>query len=295
MHAANLPLSTIANFTACCRDALALELTDQPGTYRIVRATCKSKWCVGCAARRAARIRGTLATAMENRQIRLITLTLRHSNQPLKPQLKRLTKAFRRLRTLANWNNRVSGGAFFVELTRDPTGQSWHPHLHIIAQGLYYDHADLKRDWLRVTGDSSIVHITLVRDHRSIGSYVTKYLTKPIDSATYANDQDLAEAIAAFHAHRTIGTFGSWQKLKLLQPPPQQPAKLVGWIAELRVKAADGDQLARRLCQVYDEMPATALAVEVQLPPIVSGRIDELEDHGPWDYAEQPSVLLEEE
>lgn len=288
MHNANLRSTTIANYFRCRKDALAIELTERPGCYRIVRATCKSKWCTRCSGARAARIRDALEPIMAHRQIRLITLTLRNQRDDLAGQLDRLLRCFKRLRQTRDWKARVYGGAFFVELTRNAADQTWHPHLHLICEGVYYDRADLAAAWRRATGDSYIVHITLVRDHRSIGRYVTKYLTQPIDSTTYASELDLATAIAAMHSRRTIGTFGGWTKHKLLARPKPEPSRLVGWIAELRIKADNGDQLARRLVQVYDNMPATAMAADCEIPAIVAGRIDQLDNDGPWDYAEQP-------
>lgn len=283
MTAANLRPTTIENFLACERDAVALELKDRPGTFRIVRVTCRSKWCPRCSWRRARSIRHALEPAMKHRQIRLITLTVTRSARTLTEQIKHLMQSFRRLRALTNWKQLVNGGAYFLELTRGAAGDHWHPHLHLICEGLYYEHANLRRDWLRATGDSTIVHITFVRDHRTVGGYVTKYLTKPLEQGRWLDDRTRAEAIDALQHRRLVGTFGTWQKHKLLAKPATPPARLVGWIAELRIKASDGDQLAKRLCQVYDAMPATAMSVDCTAPPVELGRLD---NGSPWDYAE---------
>lgn len=276
MTAAGLPPRAVNALLECEHHALALELTDSPGTYRIVRTTCKSRWCDRCSRRRAHTIRQNLGPIVQNATIRMITLTIRHNDAPLKEQLDRLFRAFRKLRTLANWRDRVRGGVYFLELTRNADTETWHAHLHLLCEGLYYAGPDLSMDWLRCTGDSPVVHITLVRDKRGIGAYVTKYLTKPINSALMSDDHVLTAAIEALHGRRTVGAFGSWTKHKLLAQHTKIPTRLVGWIAELRLLSWTGDQLATHLVAVYDSMPDDAMSADVQIPAVVCGRIDAL-------------------
>jgi len=266
MYAAGCSGSSISSFRNCGQDMLAIQLIETPGTYRVVRVTCKSRWCERCTLVRSATIRKNLESAMKDQIVRMITLTQRHTDRPLKEQLAELIQAFRRLRTRANWRRCVVGGAFFVELTRNHETHTWHPHVHVVAIGNYYDHADLKKDWLSASGNS-IVHITLVRDKSAIGKYVTKYLTKPIDDSKWTSDLELTEAIDALRSKRTVGTFGDWTTKKLLAKPDHPPARLIGWIAGLRIKASEGDKLAQKLVEVADSLPAHVLGQDVAFPP----------------------------
>jgi len=277
MQAASLSSQTVNAYLQCETHALALELIDSPGTYRIVRTTCKSRWCLRCSQRRAHTIRDNLEPIIADRTIRMITLTIKHNDAPLPEQLDRLIRAFRKLRSLVNWRDRVRGGVYFLELTRNQDTQTWHPHLHLLCEGKYYDVYDLSRDWLRSSGDSHVVHITLVRDKRAIEAYVTKYLTKPLNSTLYADEHALADAMSALHGRRTVGAFGSWTRYKLLSPNDRPPVRLVGWLAELRLRAYNGDQLAAHLVAVYDDMPDDTMSIDTTIPPIVIGRLDALD------------------
>lgn len=263
MEAAHLRPTAIAAFRDCARHAVALELTENPGTYKIVRVTCKSKWCPACSLRRALLIADNLELAMKTRIVRLVTLTLKHRDDPLTSQLDRLFRAFRRIRNLTRWKAHVTGGAYFLELTRNALTHTWHPHLHLICEGGYYAHPDLSEDWMRASGDSHVVHITLVRNKDQIRRYVTKYITKPVGQDTYHGQAELAEAVHALAGRRLAGCFGTWQKLRLLRKPDREPAHLVGWISELRIRADDGDQLAAKLIAIYDKLPPDVLSITV--------------------------------
>lgn len=262
---AGTPLRVAAGVRDCGRDIIALRHKTEPQTYLIVRATCKHRFCPTCAARRSQTLSKNLQTATKAAEIRMITLTLRHVTDPLADQLTHLLASFRRLRQQGLWKQKVQGGAYFVEITRNPATQTWHPHLHVLVSGTYYDHSDLRTGWLRASG-SSIVHITLVRARAAISKYVAKYLTKPVDTRTYADDRAFAEAITAFKGRRTVGAFGSWTKLKLLAKPQATDFEMVGWIAELQQKAAEGDKVAQLLVYQARRMPEDQIAMKLQTP-----------------------------
>lgn len=280
MYAAQLKPGSISSFAACEQDALALELIDRPSVYRIVRATCRSKWCPRCAERRAHIIQANLQNHLQGRTVRTITLTLRHTDEPLATQVDRLLRSFRRLRSTSTWKKYVHGGAYFLELTVNQSTEQWHPHLHLIVDGVYFPHTDLAAAWEKATGDSHIVHIAIVRDRRSIARYVTKYLTKPLETAEYATDDQLAEAIAALHSRRICGCYGTWTKARLLAKPETPPTRMLGWMAELRVRASNGDLIAKCLTEAYASMPAGKLAIDVELndPPTAMHAVPSLDE-----------------
>ena len=88
----------------------------------------------------------------------MITLTLRHSDTPLRDQIKRLSQCFNNLKRREWWKSRVKGGVMFTELKigRD---NKWHVHCHIIAESSYLPNHELSQEWHAVTGDSPVVDV----------------------------------------------------------------------------------------------------------------------------------------
>jgi hypothetical protein len=145
----------------------------------------------------------------EGRKLRFITLTLKHSATPLTDQLDKLHACFGKLRRSPAWATRITGGIAFLELKRSAPSDMWHPHLHILAEGRYLPHAELKAEWLRLTTDSSIVDIREVRDADHVARYVASYATKTLHYSVYKTPAALAEAMAALRGKRLYNCFGS--------------------------------------------------------------------------------------
>jgi len=154
---------------------------------------------------------------MENREVRFVTLTLRHSRTPLEDQLDRLYRSFNVLRRRKFWLAHVDGGAAFCETKVSEKDGLWHPHLHLVVVGSYMDQRTLSQEWLAVTGDSSVVDISRVRDEKTVGFYITKYVSKPLDSSLFTDESLLQEAIVALSGRRLCMTFGSWRGTPLVE------------------------------------------------------------------------------
>lgn len=283
---AGLTLAAASTYARCGQDVMALERRDEAGKYLIVRSTCKSRWCERCAYRRALRIRRNMSLNLSSTVLRMITLTLPHSDAPLHQQLDHLYSSFRRLRSYRGWKSRVEGGAYFLELTLNPKTRQWHPHLHVLVQGSYYDHSILRLEWRKASG-AEIVHITLCRTSQGVARYVTKYLVAPIDRSTYCSDQETTDAIHALRSRRTIGCLGTWTARGIFKSKDDSAWRFVGWLAELRVKAAEGDRVAAALVAVSADLPPDAGAVEVDLsllaPPPLPSPSAYPASHGPPD------------
>ena len=183
---------------------------------RVASCRCRDRFCPLCARCRSTILASNVATLIRERKctVRLITLTLRHSDTPLKDQLARLTSSFNNLKRRAWWKARVVGGVMFTEIKigRD---NRWHVHCHIIAEGEYLANADLSREWHAVTGDSPVVDVRAVRDVETAAGYIAKYGSKPCDRSVIFQRSRLTEAIAAMKGTRTCTTFGEWRGKKL--------------------------------------------------------------------------------
>lgn len=230
---------------------------------RISRNHCWDSLCPRCSRIRSARLTDRLQPVLQNGatvpRLRHITLTLRSTDDPIRDQVTRLRASFRRLRQQAFWKARIKGGFAAVEVTFNAGTRQWHPHLHVIAEGKYLAHSQLRDAWLKATGDSYIVHLTRVpaRGDR-VARYVAKYASKGCDPLRIPSAR-LAEWLAAGARGRLWTTFGSWHGA--LPPRTNDADAWDGWcrIDDLEVlqrAARDGDPDARWLCVLAGDDPA---------------------------------------
>lgn len=207
---------------------------------------CRDRFCAACGAERAATVRNSIQVLAHEKSLRMITLTLRHSNTPLKDQLRRLRSSFKELRRRQVWKEHVQGGVGFIELKISATDGLWHVHFHILAQGSFFPHALLSREWLAVTGDSSIVHLGRKGTPEAMGFYAAKYCTKPADKSVYENPGKLLELVQALKGERLYNCFGTWRGIELEPEDPSGDWHPVDSINNLQRRAREGDEEAQR-------------------------------------------------
>lgn len=239
--------SRLLRFAECGAGAWLYKSASTPPTY-IVRANyCHDRFCRPCSTAKAHQVREALSTRLGKSDLRFVTLTLRHTDQPLKDQIRRLNSSFRKLRSLEFWRKGVTGGVSFLELKRSKQGTHWHPHLHLIIDSKYLPQKELSRLWLKCTGDSYIVDIREVTSTEEATKYVTKYVTKPIPSNVF-NDLALAtEAVAAMYRVRTMTCFGQWHGLKIKRTFSPEVWQAVAPLQRVIAAAAAGIQSAKDL------------------------------------------------
>ena len=140
---------------------------------------------------------------------RMITLTVRSTAaESLADLLAHLRSSFRRLRARAAWRAHVVGGIYTVEATHSPRTGAWHPHVHIIADGRYWNVQALQAEWNAASGDSYIVDIRPIRSKRGVARYVAKYVAKAADFAAWS-DSVIEEYAEAMHGARLVHTLGN--------------------------------------------------------------------------------------
>lgn len=210
---------------------------------------CHDRWCLACARDRAGKITANLLTVLSSKRCRFITLTLRHSHSALKDQLDRLYRSFAALRRRSFWRGCVKGGAAFLEVKLSKAGM-WHPHLHVVCEGTFVDQRTLSREWLAVTGDSSIVDVRTVSDDGQAAGYVTKYLTKPASHDVYGVPDRLDEMVLSLRGRRLCMTFGTWRGI-VLEPAADDDVdwQPIASLDSLRSRAGAGDPTAIRWCE----------------------------------------------
>lgn len=199
-------LKRLSRMADCCRLPQICETSDgRPG---LALGRCRDRMCPLCqwhrgqeASRRIVELVRTIDAP------RLITLTIKSSDELLGVQLDRMFAAFAKLRRLDAWKRHVRGGVWAIEVTFNQQTGQWHPHIHIIAEGSYFPHETLKSAWLACTGDSSIVDLRKVNDRRDAARYISAYVSKPC-SLDKLPDSRLIEYADALHRRRLTGTFG---------------------------------------------------------------------------------------
>ena len=210
----------IERFRSCGACAV-IEHSASTNRYRVTAFFCHDRHCLPCANAKAAELRRLLVAHMHDRDARLVTLTLKHRNAPLKDELARLRKGFQRLRATKWWKRLAKGGVVCTEIKRGADG-AWHPHLHILVEGAFIPVAELKDHWHAATGDSYIVDVRRITNDRQAAAYVTKYVTKPIDAKLIEVPEDLDEAIKALHHARMYEPFGTW-RVEIMQCDANDP------------------------------------------------------------------------
>jgi len=255
-------------FATCGSSWWVLESRTRPATFKLARDFCHDRWCVACAAQRATVVAGNLLQAIGDRPTRLVTLTVRSTNTPLKAQITHLLTSFRRLRRRPLWSTHVDGGCGLLEITYNDQTSQYHPHLHCVTVGRFLPQDSLANDWEACTGDSRIVDIRFVNNRDAAAKYVTKYLTKPITMAAYRDPPILAESIAALRGVKQLITFGTWRTKKLLHPLTDDAWTSLGHWHEL---LANGYDRHAELVDAILRNPARAVIGEFTLADLDHG------------------------
>lgn len=211
---------------------------------------CGLRCCPRCRETHSAKTRDTIdrfLAKVDRTRLSMLTLTLVHTDQPLADQIDHLYRSFRRLRASKLWRTHNPKGFAVCEVSRSADGLAWHPHLHLLAEMPYIEHALLTAAWLAATVDSSIVHIRRinrksVEKHRD---YLTSYLTKPPTQSVLDSPELLLDWIDAFTSRHVLLRFGK-PELAESAPPPEDPQDwlLIGRFALLVDAMLAGDGLA---------------------------------------------------
>ena len=147
-----------------------------------------------------------------------LTLTIQNQHD-LPEMLKGIIKSFRRLRQRAAWKNKVSGGAFVLEVTGRPG--NWHAHIHAVLVARYFPFDILLKLWKEVSSGQG-VYI----QHKPVGivvSHLCKYLSKPD-----VPEQVMEEVSAELKSYRMFQPFGCWFKLMKLYVKKKYPCPKCG-------------------------------------------------------------------
>lgn len=197
----------VSRIDACGRfPVVQLTTTGDP---RLCLSRCRDRLCPFCCFHRSLVLGRKFERVVRACDApRMITLTLRGGEEPLAAVADRLADCFRKLRQTVQWKARVKGGLWVIEITTGRSGDHWHVHLHVVADGSFFPQAELADLWESITGDSRIVDIRAVSSRSSAARYVAKYVGKSGSFADWQPEQ-IREAASALHRRRLYGTFGT--------------------------------------------------------------------------------------
>ncbi len=195
------------------------------GMVKILSNSCRLRFCPMCAEARTKMIAHSCRDFLEDQKyVRFLTLTLKHSDDSLGEQIKRIKKCFTRLRQRVQWRKSVTGCIWFMQAKPVRRGAEWHVHLHILLTGEYVPQKWLSEAWEKITGGSRIVDIRLVSDRGSdhglneVLSDVTRYAARPANLLDVDREHGL-DLLRSTEKIRICGTTGICRDGISLRPP----------------------------------------------------------------------------
>lgn len=207
------------------------------GELHTAERRCSKKWCPVCIRRIATKRSLKFKAAVAAMKWPLfLTLTMQNVEDLTFDAVRKLRRAFGKLRGRKLWKAHVVGGAASIEVTN--IGNGWHPHLHAIldcewlawktAKPKATDSRDrkkklcqkaaqeLERVWSKCLGQpSSSVKVKRTND-LDVVQEVLKYSVKGSDLVE--SPEPIAPIIRCLEATRLVTTFGTLFGKKLAKP-----------------------------------------------------------------------------
>jgi len=229
-------------YMSCGTEARVEQNADDPARFRLRCFRCNDRWCPSCQHRRRRWLLARVLPRLPQKNLRLVTLTQRANELPLRVQVENLQQAFKRLRRSTLWRRTQLGGYQFLEITFNQQTGRWHPHLHCLVEGHYVHKRELVDQWKIASKGSFILDIQFLFKPQLATRYVTKYVTKPIPAAVYRVESRLDEAILSLKGIRFYQPFGSWYRIDRKEEEDFTNDWIdVGSYNDLRSRAVNGD------------------------------------------------------
>lgn len=212
--------SKFSDLLSECRTRAWFVRNDETGHVRIAAKQCRLRWCFHCSeARQQFITQAVYPWYLSAKEPKLLTVTLKHTQNPLDEQIDFLYKSFAKLRNRKICKDAIRGGIWFFQVTYNQKTNEWHPHIHALLDAEYMLHADLMSQWNKITSGSTIVHIRAVHEPEKTLAHNARYAARP--SALTKIPESLWEDLYyAFDKRRICGTWGSARKISLRPSKP---------------------------------------------------------------------------
>lgn len=202
-----------------CRTGAFFVRNCETGQIRVASQSCKLRHCPLCTKSKTLVIKQNVTAWLKFAKYpKLLTFTLKHSDENLRSQIDRLYESFKEIRRLKILKKKCRGGIWFFQVKKSKTDGLFHPHLHCLISGSFIPQREIARKWLKITGDSQVVDIRQIKSPETAARHVSRYAAKPCSLKHLSLDEciELAEAL---EKRRLCGTWGICRKLKLTSPP----------------------------------------------------------------------------
>jgi len=221
--------------------------------------SCRLRWCPVCAEARVNIIaHNCFEFLSEQKAVRFLTLTLKHSDLSLGEQIRRMKKCFIRLGRRVGWKKYVTGSIAFLHVKRNCENTEWHVHLHIFLTGSYVPQKWLSDEWLKVTGDSLVVDVRAAHSKKELGLTIkdyARYAGRPANLLDVPVERRL-DVVHSFEGIRVCWKTGICGAVSL-SPPKYQPgdSKMInlGRDSTIKRRAAAGNLDALRILYCSDK------------------------------------------
>ncbi len=175
---------------------------------------CEQRICDRCCGKRGNVVREKAIDILKHRnktrtnKFSLLTLTKNMSTvRYLGPsEVKRFNKHVRKLINELFPKSDDCGALAVLEF-----GKKLNIHAHIIVYGPYYPQSYISRKWREITGDSYIVDIRAIRDHKVVANYLVKYIAK---SPKFDNLEFYSAYLKAIAGVRRLHRYGIFYGFK---------------------------------------------------------------------------------
>ena len=219
---------------------------------KIQSNSCRLRWCPMCGIARVNIIKHNCSEFFRKQSfVRFLTLTLKHSDLPLSDQIRRMKKCYLKLSRRVGWKKYVTGSVNFLHVKfNENTG--WHVHLHILLTGLYLPQKWLSEEWLKVTGDSVVVHVQAAHNEKELAATIKDFVRYAGCPANVRETpmEHRQELIHSFGGIRACWTNGICRVVSLSPPKYKQgDTEMVnlGRDSTIRQRAKEGDFDALRI------------------------------------------------
>ena len=238
---------------SCCRHPSVWSNGER---VHVAKGRCKHRLCPLCAELRSKCLNATIMGVLPDAErIRFITLTVPNpkdaGGQSLRAQVDHLRASFARLRRIKEWKRKVDGGVAVLETKWTDAGR-WHPHLHVLFWGDYWEQRRLAACWSRACPRAEIVDIRSAGTTGRAARYVSKYVAKACQIDKMPPER-LNEWVSDLHGVRFVSTFGEAHGVVRESPgtkekdPSEAPMEHVGGLACVAEWAEFGHVRSRRV------------------------------------------------
>jgi len=207
----------VKHYDDCCTGA-SMYHNRETGELKVISGACNLRWCPICARKRAYKVSRDIRAWLDGYvQPRFLTLTMKHSKLPLSEQIDLFQKSWRRFYRSVECKSHISQAIWAFQITYNKVRKEWHPHLHILYKGEFWDKKEISRLWKICSNGSYIIDIRSTDDREHTIDYISRYVGRPC-SLESIPESKYAELYYGTKGRRMFGQIGA-KKPKIIQPP----------------------------------------------------------------------------